>query len=117
MRPIARRRVLILGLAAIALLVAWRILDDALTPGPVPDPVVTAHVSGRLVGHTGMVWQVVFRPDGEYLASAGVDGTVKLWHWRTGELARSLAHPVGVTAVAFSPDGVYLATGSYDRSV
>lgn len=33
----------------------------------------------RLEGHQGTVWQVVFSPSGERIASASADGTIRLW--------------------------------------
>ena len=33
---------------------------------------------------------VAFSPDGERLASAGGDGTVKVWNSRTGEVVQTL---------------------------
>jgi WD40 repeat protein len=68
-------------------------------------------------GHSGTVWDAAFSPDGEMLASGSVDGTVKIWQKKDGQIARTLQHPMGVTALAYSPDGNYLATGSYDSYV
>lgn len=69
-------------------------------------------------GHTGKLWTVVFSPDGERLASGGLDGTVKIWDRADGRISQSLAHPLpGVTEQAFSPDGSLLATASYDAKL
>jgi len=32
-----------------------------------------------LLGHTGSVQSVAFSPDAEWMASASLDGTVKIW--------------------------------------
>jgi WD40 repeat protein len=52
---------------------------------------VTGLETLTLKGHTGGVTRVVFSPDGRRLASAGADGTVKVWDARP--LEEEPAHP------------------------
>ena len=62
---------------------------------------------------------VAFSPDGERLASAGGDGTVKVWNSRTGKVVQTIpdAHTGAVFSVAFHPDGKHLASVGADRRV
>ncbi|HXG12575.1 MAG TPA: FecR domain-containing protein [Gemmataceae bacterium] len=72
----------------------------------------------RLAGHTSMILDLVFAPDGKTLATAGKDGTVKFWDVETRqERASYREHYREVHALAFSPDGQLLATGGYDLTV
>jgi WD40 repeat protein len=66
-------------------------------------------------GHDSPVIQVAWSPDGNLLASAAGDGSIKLWD-ATGKEQKALKHP-GIRAVAFSPDGKKLLSGAYDGSV
>jgi WD40 repeat protein len=69
-------------------------------------------------GHQGLVWSVVFSPDGRQLASASEDGTVKVWDVANGREILTLKEHTGqVVSVAFSPDGKRLASASHDRTV
>jgi len=60
----------------------------------------------RVITDTTEVHGVAFSPDGELLASAGGDGTIKIWDSRTGKVIRKIedAHRGIVCSVAFHPD-------------
>jgi WD40 repeat protein len=72
------------------------------------------HEQNRLVSYPGSVNHVSFSPDGQRLATTGIDGMVYLWSLSGQQLAQIKCHHGSVRSVCFSPNGQYLATAGTD---
>lgn len=75
-----------------------------------------------LRAHTGGVENAVFRGDGQILASAGDDATIRLWNSSDRRTIQPIGQPLTghtnkVRALAFSPNGKILASGSDDCTI
>ena len=73
----------------------------------------------RQNGHTNAIGGAVFTSDGHRLASAGRDGTVKLWDAATGREILSLHHGSGdqLNGVSISPDGWQIVSVSKSGTI
>ncbi|MEE1931334.1 WD40 repeat domain-containing protein [Streptomyces sp. TRM 70351] len=84
-------------------------------------------VFGRLTAEAdgsgeGSVRAVAFAPGGKLLATAGFDGSVRMWRFSREEGIAPLgeplrAHTASVWTLAFTPDGRTLATAGFDETV
>jgi WD40 repeat protein len=76
---------------------------------PLPD-VPDEQLRQTLEGHEHWVTAVAIAPDGTWLASGSLDGTVGIWDAATGRRRTVLTgHKRGVEKVAISPDGSWVA--------
>jgi WD40 repeat protein len=71
----------------------------------------------QLIGHRDRVMSARFSPDGQMLATASGDGTVKLWNLQGTLLKEFKGYRQGVNSVSFSPDGQQLATVTGEGTV
>ena len=70
-----------------------------------------------LNGHSARIGGVAGSPDGELIATASADDTVKIWG-KDGALKMTLTgHEAEVRAVEFSPEGQLVASASSDGSI
>ena len=72
----------------------------------------------KIDAHDVPLFGLAFSPDGDTVATASQDTTVRLWDAHTGAPVATLTgHTDSVEAVAFSPDGKLLASVGGDRTL
>ncbi len=81
---------------------------------PAPIDISTWAVRQELRGHEAGVTAISFSPQGDFLASASMDGTAKVWSVATGQTTRTVqGAAAGVYHIAFHPanNSLALSTG------
>jgi len=68
-------------------------------------------------GHTAPIVALALSPDGNTLASASWDHTIRLWPLAGGEPKILKGHTAAVNGIAFSRDGKQLVSAGYDVAV
>ncbi|KAI9277314.1 WD40-repeat-containing domain protein [Phascolomyces articulosus] len=71
----------------------------------------------QLDGHTDSVTAVAFSVDGDYIASAGMDGKVRVWKAHTGDFCTSVEGPDEVVWIDWHPKGNILLAGASDSTI
>lgn len=72
-----------------------------------------------LKGHREQIYSMLFSPDGEWLASVSVDGTVQIWNLEAGYCLQTLhVHRDSVYSVTFLPNSsTLIISGMGDNSI
>ena len=79
---------------------------------------LSSHLRLILYGHTDVINDVAYSPDGRYILTASRDKTVKVWHVATGKMLLTIhGHTDAVSSAEYSPDGRSILTVGYDNTV
>jgi WD40 repeat protein len=69
-------------------------------------------------GRSGRVTVVRFSPDGRFILTGALEGTITVWHAETGERLRAFeGSPDGVLDLRLTPDGRHALSGGFDGTL
>ena len=73
---------------------------------------------GRMKGHQNQIYAMDLSPDGQYLATGGMDIALRIWDTRQlKQVHNSQFHRDTINGLSFSSNGEMLVTGSMDSDV
>ncbi|MEO3812727.1 hypothetical protein ABGB17_27310 [Sphaerisporangium sp. B11E5] len=98
---------------------AWAIAPTGEARAAMAELLLGQPTRAIFTGLTGEVYSAAYSPDGTHLATAGEDGTVRIWDPATGKQhgAPLTGHNGEVQSVTYSPDGTHLATAGENGTV
>jgi len=76
--------------------------------------VLSIQEKNRFNGHQAAILAIAFSPNGQEIATAGVDGSIRIWQ-PNGKLLNTIKNREVTRALKFSPDGKYLVSGGDSR--
>ncbi|MBD1867442.1 pentapeptide repeat-containing protein [Cyanobacteria bacterium FACHB-471] len=95
-----------------------RLWSGYLPHNPSSKPSTITSSAKPLQGHTDWVWNIAFSPDGQWLASASLDSTLRLWSVPDGQPIHVLkGHTHDVYGLAISADSQLLVSTGKDYTV
>ena len=72
----------------------------------------------EFTGHRDVLYDAEISPNGQTLATAGYDKSIRLWNFSDGKLLRTITvHNGAIFDLAFDPSGKVLASASADQTV
>ena len=105
--------------SALLALQALRSADTLEARNALHQAITELHLLKNIPAHAGDVPDVVYSPDGRWIASLGASGQIKIWDALTGEALQTLENPTSEfgSSLAFSPDGSSLAAAYFTQVV
>jgi WD40 repeat protein len=72
----------------------------------------------NLKGHNDTIYSIAISSEDEFIVSASMDKTIKIWDFNTGECLKTLeGHTSAVESIAISCCDEYIVSGSWDKTI
>ncbi len=98
--------------------ILWYLGSAATAASSPAAPAPGAAEMSVVLDHGSPLHALAMSPSGDFIATAGTDGVVKLWDGHTGALrARFVGHSGVIDGLGFSPSSQHLISAGHDRTV